>query len=354
MMKVRLFIVSAIMSLALLLGVILLVHASRADKTQAVSVSMRVGHADSLPLSNQQIASLRLYSEIAFTPVVTVYLPVVMKTPPNWAWNNSFFTTCAEADNVNVPLFAPGITSFRVIATHPKYDIGTDNCIPDFSGCSDASIEVTDICAKLHDDGTNVVEGCVTTQWWRTYTMNIVVGTTTGSYHYLRLYRKIQEENSWPQFLVLYEDGNMRLKPHPPMGRSDTCFGSSVIIGPAIPSERPYVDVQEVRVNPSALTLDMTYRDGGIAHVSLSVSRVEATASVNVGYSTSITIPFAILRSMYVSDGNADVDHIQCPAGDFPILTGWTTLEGPWWFFHRTIRSVHNTSAPDVRIEVLD
>jgi len=353
-MQVRRFPLSVVVSLALLCGVILLVHASAADETQAVSVTKSGDRAQRLSPSNRQLAGPQLYPEIAFTPVATLYLPVAMNIPRSWALSNSSFTTCAEEDNVNVPHFAPGIIRFQVTATHPRYDVGTDNCLPDFSGCPRISIEAADLCANLYDDGTNVVQGCVTTQWWRPYTMNIVVGTTSGSYHSLRLYRKIQGENSWPQVLVLYQDGNMRLKPHPPLGRPGTCFGSSVIIGPAIPSMRPYVDIQEVRVDPSALTLDITFRDKGTAHISLSVSRDEANAWVNVGYATSITIPFATFRSMYVSDGNADVDHIQCPAGDLPILTGWTTLEGPWWFFHRTIRSIHNTSAPDIRIEVLD
>ena len=352
-MKARLFSVFVITSLALLLGVILIVSASRVDTTQAMSETVRVGHADNLPLSNL------LYSEIAFTPVVTVHFPAV-RLPPSWARNDSYFTTCAEADNVNVPLFCPTITSFQVIATHPTYDIGVDNCNPDFSGCNSSNTMRTaqaDECFtnpanKLYDDHiSNAIWGCPEPSWWRPFTMTILVDGNERSVHRLVWIRKIEGENSWPQFLVLYEDGNVRLKPHPPTGITDTCFGSSVIIGPATPSERPYADVQEVRVNPSALTLDLTYKDGGTAHISLSVNRVQATALVSVGYSTSITIPLAILRSMYVSDTNADVGRIQYPAGDLPILTGWTTLQGPWWFFHRTVRSTHNTSAPDVWIK---
>jgi hypothetical protein len=284
----------------------------------------------------------------------TLYAPMILRELLNWARNDSYATTCAEDDNVNVPVFARQINRFRVTATHPIYTVGVDNCNADFSGCLTSKIQATDNCTKLFDDSINVVEGCTVTGWWRPYTMNIVVGTGTGSYHYMRLYRKIQDQNSWPQFLVVYEDGNMRLKPHPPAGASDVCFGSSVIFGPAAPATRPYVDIQEVQVNPSAMTLDLTYKSGGMAHVSLSVDRTRAIALVDVNYPSNQNSPIAIFRSMYVSDGNADTDHMQFTAGDLSVLTGWENSEGPWWLFHRTIRSKHNTSAPDIRIEVLN
>jgi hypothetical protein len=72
---------------------------------------------------------------------------------------------------------------------------------------------------------------------------------------------------------------------------------------------------------------------------------------VQVGYTAEK--PFATFRSMWVEDGNSDVDQIQAPAGDFPILTGWSHLRGPWWFFHRLVPSTHNQSAPDIRVEIL-
>ena len=272
-----------------------------------------------------------------------------------WAENRSYSTTCAEEDNVNVPIFSfPGqMSRFRVVATHPTYEVGMDNCAPDFSGCGSgagiAAPQTTNTCQKLWDDGTNVIEVCTEPSWWRPYSMSVVVDSQTASGHRLVLYRKIEGEASWPQFLVLYEDGNMRLKPHPPVGRSDVCFGSSVIIGPAAPAMRPYVDIQEVRIDPATPCLDIICRDGGTARLCLSVNRSQAVAEVEVGYNTGN--PFATFRSMRVSDGNADVDHIENQDGDFPILDDWTCLRGPWWFFHRKARSTHNTSAPDIRIE---
>ena len=272
-----------------------------------------------------------------------------------WAENRSYSTTCAEEDNVNVPIFGSQVNHFRVVATHPTYcPCAYDGCPPDFSGCPPDGNGGTETCTTLWDkDGINVIEVCTLSDWWRPYSMNCVVDSETASCHYLRWYRKIVGENSFPQFLVLYEDGNMRLKPHPPKGIEDVCFGNSVIIGPAVPATRPYVDIQEVRVNPTAPSLDITYRNGETAHINLSVDRSQAVGEVEIGYSTSTGIPFATFRSMWVEDGNCDVDHIQSADGDFPILGSWTSLNGPWWFFYRKFWSKHNTSAPDIRIEVL-
>lgn len=272
----------------------------------------------------------------------------------DWAENHSYSTTCAEEDNVNVPIFYPSIGRFCVIATHPTYCPCVYNgCPPDFSGCSPGSgDEGTETYTKLWDDGINVVKVCNVSDWWRPYSMNVVVNGNSASGHYLQYYRKIEGEDSWPQFLVLYEDGNMRIKPHPPEGIADVCFGSSVIIGPATPATRPYVDIQKVQINPSALSLDITYRNGETAHIDLFVNCSQAVAEVEIGYSTSTGIPFATFRSMWVADGNADVDHIRASTGNFPILTGWTNLEGLWWFFHREVTSTHNQSAPDIRIVV--
>jgi hypothetical protein len=214
------------------------------------------------------------------------------------------------------------------------------------------SAQASDSCTKLYDDGVNAVEGCWVAGWWRPHTMNIITENLTGDYHYLRLYRKIEDANSWPQFLVLYQDGNMRLKPHS-QDRADPCFGSSVIIGPAAPSVRPFVDILEARFDASTFALEITYREGGAAHISLSVDRQQATALVDVSYPADADVPFAIFRSMYVADGNADMDHVQSSAGRFALDQEWRSMQGPWWFFYRAARSRHNTSSPDLRIEWL-
>jgi hypothetical protein len=305
---------------------------------------------------------------------IRLYLPTIMKGWKQlryWAGNHSYCTTCAEEDNVNVPIFANEIGRFRVVAPHPTYEIGIDNCEPDFSGCGSGDVvgaTQADSCFddpsnKLYDDHSrNAIWVCPEPDWWRPHNMRVLVDGDERTGHRLVWIRRIERTDSWPQFLVLYQDGNLRLKPHPPLGRADVCFGSSVIIGPATPAVRPYADIQEIRVTPSTMSLELIYRGGGTAHIDLSVDRSQAIGWVDVGYGTNASIPFATFRSMQVSSGNADVDHVGTPAGDYFFIAGspascsrmWTTLAGPWWFFHRMVRSEHNTSAPDILIEVLE
>jgi hypothetical protein len=64
-----------------------------------------------------------------------IHLPRVQGGAPYWARNDSYETTCAEDDNINIPLFARQISRFRLTATHPTYEIGEDDCRADFSGC---------------------------------------------------------------------------------------------------------------------------------------------------------------------------------------------------------------------------
>jgi hypothetical protein len=279
-----------------------------------------------------------------------------------WAQNGSTSTTCAEEDNINVPIFGEQVTDFRVVASHPSYcPCEYDSCPEDWSGCTSNSLAMTsgkDVCTKIWDnDGINVVEVCTVPDWWRSQTMTCVVDGQTTACHYLVLYRKFEGKDSWPQFFVLYQDANMRLKPHAPESPSeqieDICFGSSVIVGPASPAERPYADIQRVEVHPTLPSLDITYMNDERAHISLTVDRSQAVAQVHVDYTCGTEVPFATFRSMWVDDGTCDVARIQSADGDFPILGSWTSLNGPCWFAYREIQSSHNNSAPDLLIEVL-
>lgn len=316
--------------------------------------------------------------DAGYTGSLTNKVQVTTKESPSakWAANSSSPTTCAEDDNINVPIFAPNkIRHFQVIASHPTYEVGEDNCAADFSGCSSDDVSTTlqtVDCQKIWDDGINVIKVCIDSNWWLgvANTMTVRVGNQSISGHRLVWHRKIEDEASWPEFMVLYQDGNMRLKPHPPLGRSDVCFGSSVIIGPA-PSDptRPFVKIEEVILYPNNMSLRIVYdteMSGGSdcpptgcvdslsSWVNFSVDREQAVAYAEIDHVTSE--PFVTFRSMYVSDGNADVDHIETAEGNFSFLNGslppWSSLSGPWWFFHRATRSRHNTSAPDILIKV--
>jgi hypothetical protein len=277
------------------------------------------------------------------------------------AENCSTATLCAEQDNVNVALTG-SVRSFVVEATHPTYQVGTDDCTPNFRDCPDPSAPMYPFAPhvyKLFDDGETVIEAVREASWWRPRGMSARVdaGDAESDIHYVCVSRKVLGANEWPQFMVLYMDGNMRLIPHPPVGRTRVCFGSSVIIGPAAVADRPIAEIASVRYLSSSKTMEITYREGGSARLALQdVSRQRARVVVTVNYPTDAE-PFATFRSMFVENGNADVDHVRWtePEGtqhDAPIAE-FRGGEGTTWLFHRTTRSRHNTSAPDIRIQLL-
>jgi hypothetical protein len=82
-------------------------------------------------------------------------------------------------------------------------------------------------------------------------------------------------------------------------------------------------------VDPASLSLDVVYRDGGSAHIDLSVDRVRALAVVEMDYPHGQTAPLAAFGSMFVADGNADVDTVTSGTGSYAIMEGWTSLVGP-------------------------
>ncbi len=275
------------------------------------------------------------------------------------AANQSTITQCAEEDNVNIPLTGQ-IASFIIEATHPTYPVAPDNCAPDFSNCSPAlsGFSFTPGVFKLFDDGETVVEAVREASWWRPSGMAAAVNDQPQApdAHYVRIYRRIADTSEYPQVLVLYQDGALRLIPQPPVGASSVCFGSSVIIGSAAAAQRPIAEIVSVTYVSQSQSLEVKYRDGGSATIILrDVNRDLTRVQVNVNYPTG-ALPFATFRSMFVADGNADVDYVKWvdAAGvtrDDPILT-FPGGEGKEWFFDRQTRSRHNTSAPGIRIRI--
>jgi len=276
--------------------------------------------------------------------------------------NESFATNCAEVDNIQAVFRSDTTTlpQFAIRATHPRY-LGaqvTDNCGADFTGCSVAERAASGFaasalvsCSERYNDGTNVLSVCTDSNWWRPGTMTVRVPAGGFAAHFLKLNRKIDDANSWPEVLVLYQDGNLRLKPHAPAGRSDVCFGSSVVIGPTdiVSAARPYSEISEVAFDSKTLCLTLSYVAGGTSRLCLDVNRSEANLRVESAHA--LAEPFAVFRSMWVGKGLADADTVESfdSTGD-PILSGWDYSRGPGWRFSRRVLSSHNTSAPDLEV----
>ena len=284
---------------------------------------------------------------------------------------------------MNVPIFSTiaqqsGKAPYLELkATHPSYigSINTfSNCPADFSGSdcqknqpnatptpfpgtgwstlTDGSGNTIAYCKMLFDDHINRFDICRTpVSWWRNRDMTVNIGQISETGSYIKLIKKISDANSWPEVMILYEDGTLRMKPHPPNNLQDVCFGSSVIVGPAPEDKtRPFIDINQVTIDPSNLCLDVSYLNGGNAHLCIAVDRTEARIIMNPDYG--ITTPIATFRSMWVANGNADVDQIK--SGDIinPVLGSWSHLDSSNFFFYRSTKSIHNPEASDIAINL--
>jgi hypothetical protein len=288
--------------------------------------------------------------------------------------NDSTITGCAETDNINILLYSKNLTAFRIIATHPTYiptiveDEGANcsNCKPPCISHFATFDAITNQTVKewpfYNTTDGNVVINVVYDIPWRPHpqtTMNVSVeGKYDKDVVYFVIYKHIEGKHIegkeyWPQVFVLYQDGNARIKPQRLPCLDDTTFDSSVIIGATEYKETQLVNISSVVIDPTNLTMDIKYRDNTSAHIKMQVNCIENIVEVsNITYDTTSHY-FARLRSMWIGDGNADVDHIRTENEELPIMGGWTERKGTWWQFFRKVPSIHNTYGPDIRIEIV-
>jgi hypothetical protein len=276
-------------------------------------------------------------------------------------------TSCAEEDNVNVPLSVTGPSVkvvFTIEARHPRYEIGQGNHDADFSNCppSAGGVMTPQETVPLYDDHVSTALVGVRDPNFHHAGMRVRVGgTTVDDIHFIRLIRRIDNTDSWPEVLVLYSDGNLRLKPQAPLSGGDELlggdpvFGSSVVVGPAPRSARPVADVQGVTYNAADGSLLVRYVGGGTAKLRLGrVDRTVTRVQVVGRYHSSPDLPFATVRSMFVAEGNCDVDDVvwteTSGATRDDAIAAFGSGRGSDFLFRRAARSRHNTSAPDLWI----
>ena len=272
--------------------------------------------------------------------------------------NASTPTLCAEADNVNVTFTSDAVRRFRIEAVHPAYagTIVVDRAAPDFRHCDMGTDPVHKAAepkrVTLYEDETWQLVGHVFSSFWRPATVPVRVGThTTPGLHLLQLWTRFEERAE--EVLVLYPaDGYWRARPLPPAHLHWSAYGSSFLVGPVETDGRPLVALSEIVFDPATRTFRLSFVRGGSATLRLDTLDSERIA-LDVSLAGVAGRPFAALRSMYVTDANADVAQLAWrTAGgkgwqQTPVMTFDRASAVELWA-GRTVPSRHNLSAPDM------
>jgi hypothetical protein len=266
---------------------------------------------------------------------------------------------CAEKDNVTLTFTSSRVSRFHVEAAHPVYVGGVreDRYAPDWTACEDISAATSEIRpprkVTFYEDVELWLTGYSFANFWREKDVPFRVGDRVErGLHIVQLWVRRNERAE--EVLVLYPaDGYWRIRPLPPAHLAWSAYGSSLLIGPVEPQGRPVVNIREVAFDPVAKTFRLTFDQGGEAVVTLShLDRDRLTLDVHFNRPIDGK-PFAALRSMYVTEFNADVARIAAREEgarswrEEPIMAFKGAKATDVWT-GRLVPSRHNTSAPDI------
>ncbi|XP_060076690.1 uncharacterized protein LOC132556323 [Ylistrum balloti] len=215
----------------------------------------------------------------------------------------------------------------------------------------------------LFENEEFTLEGVDLDFWWQKDKNMTVSILQTGDWHVDIDCIRINYKQQWKadlrsQIFEICQDGLVKLAPPAPHGLDWIPFGSSILLGAADPRLlRPYTDIKHIDIDARMISLNIRYRDNSSLSLSLKPSYLETRLFVQdifVSGEKRMALPLITFLSMWVSDGNADVDHITIN-GDSPrhIIQRWGTLYGVSATFFRQCISSHNTQSPDIRIDVL-
>ncbi|OWF43764.1 uncharacterized protein LOC110459217 [Mizuhopecten yessoensis] len=192
----------------------------------------------------------------------------------------------------------------------------------------------------------------------KTMTVRLSSGGIAENITFIRIYRPIPWNNGYAQVFVLYNDGNVRLLPTAPEGTDWIPFGTSVIVGQTKSDRvRPYTVITQVDIIPERWQMKVYYEDGSSVKMSLNSTSDETQLLVSDMdfMQDRFTHPFATIRSMYVDEGNTDVDSVKIDNKQtYHIMDKWGSLDGRSFAFHRRCISTHLTLSPDIQVDILE
>jgi hypothetical protein len=273
--------------------------------------------------------------------------------------NGSEPVLCAEKDNVTLTFASPEVRRFHIEAAHPVYVGGVreDRYAPDWTACEDISAATSEIRpprkVTFYEDVELWLTGYTFANFWRDKNVSFRVGDRVeNGLHLIQLWVRRNERAE--EVLVLYPaDGYWRIRPLPPAHLAWSSYGSSFLVGPVEQAGRPIVNVKDVSFDPATKTFRLAFDQGGTATIVLSgLDRERLTLDVSFDQPVAGK-PFAALRSMYVTEFNADVARVAVREKDArgwreePIMTFKGGKATDLWA-GRLVPSRHNTSAPDM------
>jgi hypothetical protein len=267
---------------------------------------------------------------------------------------------CAEKDNVAIAMTSPSVRSFRIEAAHPVYlsPSQRDNWEADWTACDMSSDPAYTAPAPprrvtFYEEIDFWLVGYTFPTFWRPATATVRVGDRVErGLHLIQLW--LLRPDGAEEVLVLYpQDGYWRARPMAPSTMRTTAYGSSFLLGPIEQEGRPIVRIREVVFDPKARAFTLNFEKGGSATVAL-VQNDQHRLALNVAFDKPIAGgPFAMLRSMYVTEFNNDVARIAVRERgakswrEDNIMTFKGATATDIWA-GRLAPSQHNTSSPDM------
>ncbi len=274
--------------------------------------------------------------------------------------NQSEQVLCAEKDNVAVALSNKNVRSFRIEAAHPVYlsSAMRANIEPDWTACdmsADPVFKTPDEPKKITLVGEPELwlVGYTYPSFWRPATATVrIADKVYSNIHMLQVW--VLKDGRADEVLVLYpQDGYWRPRPMTPPNMEVTAYGSSFLVGPIEKDGRPLVKIKEAAFDPDKRQFTLAFERGGSATLriaSVDFNRLALDVAFDQGISGG---PFAMLRSMYVTEFNNDTARIAVREHG---AKGWRE-DNVMKFDHarasdvwigRLSPSQHNTTSPDV------
>jgi hypothetical protein len=282
--------------------------------------------------------------------------------------NRSEPVLCAEKDNIQIDMSAPDVKSFRVQAAHPAYIgmIGVDRYAPDFTACDMSGDPAVATGVKktvrrtiFETPDFQLVAYTYPTFWRAANTPIRIVDAenkrdeAVRDVHLLQVWTLHRERAE--EVLVVYPpDGYWRARPLPYADMRWTAYGSSFLIGPVEMQQRPIVDLKEIVFDAQAKTFRLEFARGGSATMKIEALDAEHIAlDVTLDGAIPRDLPFASLRSMYITEMNNDAARVAWKPKDAQrwgeaSIMDFKSAQATELWAGRVAASKHNTSAPDM------